>query len=80
MVHEPDADVVHGGWPDRLDHSLHRISWRRWAHRQEVVDDFELQGVPEEVLNSKTYQTITLSLQVEERRASAPTDEPLISS
>uniref|UniRef100_T1IRY2 Uncharacterized protein n=1 Tax=Strigamia maritima TaxID=126957 RepID=T1IRY2_STRMM len=34
--------------------------------KHKLYSDFELQGVTEEILNSKTYQTVTSRLQVEE--------------
>ena len=37
---------------------------------QKLYSDFELQGIEEEKLNSKTYQTITNRLQLEEATAS----------
>jgi len=55
---------------DRLDHSLHPYQLTALVHMvKKLYSDFELQGVPEEVLNSKMYQTITSRLQVEEATA-----------
>ncbi|PVD24731.1 hypothetical protein C0Q70_15216 [Pomacea canaliculata] len=52
---------------DRLDLSLHpyQLTCLMTINRK-CFSDFELQGVPENVLNSKTYQTICSRLQVEE--------------
>jgi hypothetical protein len=36
------------------------------SYFQKLFSDFELQGVPENTLNSKTYETICSRLQVEE--------------
>ncbi|GFY02191.1 calcium-dependent secretion activator 1 [Trichonephila clavipes] len=41
---------------------------------QKLYSDFELQGIEEEKLNSKTYQTITSRLQLEE--ATAAVNDP----
>ncbi|XP_034942390.1 calcium-dependent secretion activator isoform X2 [Chelonus insularis] len=52
---------------DRLDHSLHLYQCTCLAHIvKKVYSDFELQGVMEDKLNSKTYQTISQRMQTEE--------------
>ncbi|XP_032677486.1 calcium-dependent secretion activator isoform X2 [Odontomachus brunneus] len=52
---------------ERLDHSLHLYQCTCLAHIvKKVYSDFELQGVMEEKLNSKTYQTISKRMQTEE--------------
>lgn len=52
---------------DRLDLSLHPYQLTCiMAITRKCYSDFELQGVPENTLNSKTYQTICSRLQVEE--------------
>ncbi|XP_070192470.1 calcium-dependent secretion activator 1-like isoform X1 [Littorina saxatilis] len=52
---------------DRLDLSLHPYQLTcLMTITRKVFSDFELQGVPENTLNSKTYQTICSRLQVEE--------------
>ncbi|KAH7976940.1 hypothetical protein HPB52_021753 [Rhipicephalus sanguineus] len=38
--------------------------------RQKLYSDFELQGIEEEKLNSKVYQTVCSRLQLEEAAAS----------
>ena len=46
------------------------VRWPLWSCCfQKVYSDFELQGVPENTLNSKTYQTICSRLQVSVLRA-----------
>lgn len=62
---------------DRLDHSLHPYQMTALSHMiKKMYSDFELQGVPEEVLNSKIYQTITCRLQVEEATAAVTEGRP----
>ncbi|KAK2147526.1 hypothetical protein LSH36_548g01000 [Paralvinella palmiformis] len=52
---------------DRLDQSLHPYQLTCLQNMvKKCFSDFELQGVPETVLDSKTYQTICSRLQVEE--------------
>jgi len=52
---------------DRLDSSLHPYQLTCLMNMtRKCYSDFELQGVPEQVLDSKTYQTICSRLQVEE--------------
>ncbi|XP_076448104.1 calcium-dependent secretion activator 1-like [Babylonia areolata] len=52
---------------DRLDLSLHPYQLTcLMTITKKVYSDFELQGVPENTLNNKTYQTICSRLQVEE--------------
>ncbi|KAI4484228.1 hypothetical protein M0804_007684 [Polistes exclamans] len=52
---------------ERLDHSLHLYQCTCLAHIvKKIYSDFELQGVMEEKLNSKTYQTISKRMQTEE--------------
>ncbi|XP_063992218.1 calcium-dependent secretion activator isoform X2 [Diachasmimorpha longicaudata] len=52
---------------DRLDHNLHLHQCTCLAHIvKKVYTDFELQGVIEEKLNSKTYQTVLQRMQTEE--------------
>ncbi|XP_064604151.1 calcium-dependent secretion activator 1-like isoform X2 [Liolophura sinensis] len=60
---------------DRLDLSLHpyQLTCIMTINRK-CYSDFELQGVPENVLNSKTYQTICSRLQVEEATQSVTQD------
>ncbi|XP_057323000.1 calcium-dependent secretion activator isoform X2 [Microplitis mediator] len=67
---------------DRLDHSLHLYQCTCLAHIvKKVYSDFELQGVMEDKLNSKTYQTIAQRMQTEEATCaltmSAQNDEGL---
>jgi len=52
---------------ERLDHSLHLYQCTCLAHIvKKVYSDFELQGVMEEKLNTKTYQTIDKRMKTEE--------------
>ncbi|XP_015112317.1 calcium-dependent secretion activator isoform X2 [Diachasma alloeum] len=52
---------------DRLDHNLHLHQCTCLAHIvKKVYSDFELQGVMEDKLNSKTYQTVSQRMQTEE--------------
>ncbi|XP_066582682.1 calcium-dependent secretion activator isoform X2 [Prorops nasuta] len=52
---------------ERLDHNLHLYQCTCLAHIvKKVYSDFELHGVMEEKLNSKTYQTISKRMQTEE--------------
>ncbi|XP_046425549.1 calcium-dependent secretion activator isoform X1 [Neodiprion virginianus] len=52
---------------ERLDHSLHLYQCTCLAHIvKKIYSDFELQGVMEDKLNSKTYQTIFQRMQTEE--------------
>lgn len=52
---------------DRLDHSLHLYQCTCLAHIvKKIYSDFELQGVMEEKLNTKTYQTIDKRMKTEE--------------
>ncbi|KAI8781468.1 calcium-dependent secretion activator 1 [Biomphalaria glabrata] len=61
---------------DRLDLSLHpyQLTCLMTINRK-CFSDFELQGVPENSLNSKTYQTICSRLQVEEATQSVTQSE-----
>ncbi|KAL5015108.1 hypothetical protein ScPMuIL_009378 [Solemya velum] len=61
---------------DRLDLSLHPYQLTCIANiNRKCYSDFELQGVPENTLNSKTYQTICSRLQVEEATQSVTQSE-----
>ncbi|CAH1103494.1 unnamed protein product [Psylliodes chrysocephalus] len=52
---------------ERLDHTLHPYQCTCLAHIiKKVYSDFELQGVMEDKLNSKAYQTIAQRMQTEE--------------
>lgn len=52
---------------ERLDHSLHLYQCTCLAHIvKKIYSDFELQGVMEEKLNTKTYQTIDKRMKTEE--------------
>nr|XP_018896820.1 PREDICTED: calcium-dependent secretion activator isoform X5 [Bemisia tabaci] len=52
---------------ERLDHSLHPYQCTCLVQiNKKLYPDFELQGVMEDKLNSKTYQTIAARLQTEE--------------
>ncbi|XP_037078601.1 LOW QUALITY PROTEIN: calcium-dependent secretion activator-like, partial [Pollicipes pollicipes] len=52
---------------DRLDRSLHPYQVMCLAHIvKKLYSDFELQGVTEDKLNSKTYQTVSQRMQTEE--------------
>lgn len=52
---------------ERLDHSLHLYQCTCLAHIvKKIYSDFELQGVMEEKLNTKTYQTIEKRMKTEE--------------
>ncbi|XP_045481302.1 calcium-dependent secretion activator-like isoform X13 [Harmonia axyridis] len=52
---------------ERLDHTLHPFQCACLAHIvRKIYSDFELQGVMEEKLNSKAYQTISQRMQTEE--------------
>nr|XP_042901982.1 calcium-dependent secretion activator isoform X6 [Parasteatoda tepidariorum] len=56
---------------ERLDHGLHSFQLSALSHiAKKLYSDFELQGIEEEKLNSKTYQTITSRLQLEEAASS----------
>ncbi|XP_065938780.1 calcium-dependent secretion activator 1-like [Magallana gigas] len=61
---------------DRLDLSLHpyQLTCVMTINRK-CFSDFELQGVPENALNAKTYQTICSRLQVEEATQSVTQSE-----
>ncbi|KAG8194997.1 hypothetical protein JTE90_008171 [Oedothorax gibbosus] len=57
---------------ERLDHGLHSFQLSALSHiAKKLYSDFELQGIEEEKLNSKTYQTITSRLQLEEATSTA---------
>ncbi|XP_041348328.1 calcium-dependent secretion activator 1-like isoform X2 [Gigantopelta aegis] len=61
---------------DRLDLSLHPYQLNcLMAINRKCYSDFELQGVPENCLNCKTYQTICSRLQVEEATQSVTQSE-----
>ncbi|ESP01120.1 hypothetical protein LOTGIDRAFT_139881 [Lottia gigantea] len=66
-----------GDWlTDRLDLSLHPYQLKCLMNiNRKCYSDFELQGVPENILNSKTYQTICSRLQVEEATQSVTQSE-----
>ncbi|GLV43173.1 Calcium-dependent secretion activator [Carabus blaptoides fortunei] len=52
---------------ERLDHSLHLYQCTCLAHIvKKIYSDFELQGVMEDKLNSKAYQTVSQRMQTEE--------------
>ncbi|XP_020296895.1 calcium-dependent secretion activator isoform X2 [Pseudomyrmex gracilis] len=52
---------------ERIDHSLHLYQCTCLAHIvKKIYSDFELQGVMEEKLNTKTYQTIDKRMKTEE--------------
>ncbi|KAJ6641226.1 Calcium-dependent secretion activator 1 [Pseudolycoriella hygida] len=52
---------------ERLDHSLHFYQCTCLAHIvKKIYSDFELQGVMEDKLNSKAYQTVAQRMQTEE--------------
>lgn len=52
---------------ERLDHSLHFYQCTCLAHiTKKIYSDFELQGVMEDKLNSKAYQTVASRMQTEE--------------
>lgn len=52
---------------ERLDHSLHLYQCTCLAHIvKKIYSNFELQGVMEEKLNTKTYQTIDKRMKTEE--------------
>ncbi|XP_076068686.1 calcium-dependent secretion activator 1 isoform X6 [Oratosquilla oratoria] len=52
---------------ERLDHNLHPYQCTCLAHIvKKIYTDFELQGVMEEKLNTKTYQTISQRMATEE--------------
>ncbi|XP_076313515.1 calcium-dependent secretion activator 1 isoform X3 [Tachypleus tridentatus] len=56
---------------ERLDHGLHSFQLSALSHiAKKLFSDFELQGIEEEKLNSKVYQTICSRLQLEEAAAS----------
>ncbi|CAD7094035.1 unnamed protein product [Hermetia illucens] len=56
---------------ERLDHSLHFYQCTCLAHIvKKIYSDFELQGVMEEKLNSKAYQTVAQRMQTEEATCS----------
>ncbi|XP_065284754.1 calcium-dependent secretion activator isoform X2 [Dermacentor albipictus] len=56
---------------ERLDHGLHSIQLSALLHiARKLYSDFELQGIEEEKLNSKVYQTVCSRLQLEEAAAS----------
>lgn len=61
---------------ERIDHSLHDVQLVALTNiMQKIYADMSLQGVPEEKLNIKTYQTIMSRLKMEE--AAALTGGPL---
>lgn len=50
-----------------MDHSLHLYQCTCLAHMmKKIYSNFELQGVMEDKLNSKTYQAIAQRMQTEE--------------
>ncbi|XP_065559138.1 calcium-dependent secretion activator-like isoform X3 [Artemia franciscana] len=52
---------------ERLNHALHPYQFTCLAHiTKKVYSDFELQGIEEEKLNSKTYQSTLQRIQTEE--------------
>ncbi|XP_058794999.1 calcium-dependent secretion activator [Phymastichus coffea] len=52
---------------ERMDHSLHPFQCTCLAQVvKKIYSDFELQGVMEDKLNSKTYQTVAQRMQTEE--------------
>ncbi|XP_044764799.1 calcium-dependent secretion activator isoform X4 [Coccinella septempunctata] len=52
---------------ERLDHTLHPFQCACLAHIvRKLYSDFELQGVMEDKLNSKAYQTVSQRMQTEE--------------
>ncbi|XP_070498250.1 calcium-dependent secretion activator isoform X4 [Chironomus tepperi] len=52
---------------ERLDHSLHVFQCLCLSHIvKKIYSDFELQGVMEDKLNSKAYQTVAQRMQAEE--------------
>ncbi|KAG5668905.1 hypothetical protein PVAND_016818 [Polypedilum vanderplanki] len=52
---------------ERLDHSLHAFQCLCLSHIvKKIYSDFELQGVMEDKLNSKAYQTVAQRMQAEE--------------
>ncbi|ODM95924.1 Calcium-dependent secretion activator [Orchesella cincta] len=52
---------------ERLDHALHPYQCTALAHVvKKLYSDFELQGVMEDKLNSKTYQSVSSRMQTEE--------------
>ncbi|XP_066949863.1 calcium-dependent secretion activator isoform X36 [Macrobrachium rosenbergii] len=52
---------------ERLDHNLHPYQCTCLAHIvKKIYTDFELQGIMEEKLNTKTYQTISQRMATEE--------------
>ncbi|XP_069961074.1 calcium-dependent secretion activator isoform X3 [Cherax quadricarinatus] len=52
---------------ERLDHNLHPYQCTCLAHIvKKIYTDFELQGIMEEKLNTKTYQTISQRMTTEE--------------
>lgn len=52
---------------ERLDHSLHLYQCTCLAHIvKKIYSDFELQGVMEDKLNSKAYQTVSQRMATEE--------------
>ncbi|XP_029833231.1 calcium-dependent secretion activator isoform X8 [Ixodes scapularis] len=56
---------------ERLDHGLHSFQLSALLHiARKLYSDFELQGIEEEKLNSKVYQTVCSRLQLEEAAAS----------
>lgn len=56
---------------ERLDHALHFYQCTCLLHiTKKIYSDFELQGVMEDKLNSKAYQTVSLRMQTEEATCS----------
>jgi len=52
---------------DRLDHSLHPYQCTCLVHiSKKLYSDFELQGVTEDKLNSKTYLSVSARMATEE--------------
>ncbi|CAD7001272.1 unnamed protein product [Ceratitis capitata] len=52
---------------ERLDHALHYAQVTSISHiTKKIYSDFELQGVLEDKLNSKAYQTVALRMTTEE--------------
>ncbi|UYV74068.1 hypothetical protein LAZ67_11002026 [Cordylochernes scorpioides] len=69
--YEAQMNMIMSWLTERSDHGLHSFQLAALSHiTKKVYSDFELQGIEEEKLNSKTYQTISQRVQVEEAAAS----------
>jgi len=69
--YEAQIEVVHTWLNERIEHSLHVFQLYAISHIvKKMYNDFELQGIEEDKLNLRTYQTIMDRIKMEEAAAS----------